>query len=56
MIKNSPLSKNPQKSIFLRNFILNNKIDMYANHSSDDFVIEEYRKRLWEQKNQMSHN
>lgn len=54
MIKNSPLSKNPQKSIFLRNFILNNKIDMYANHSSDDFVIEEYRKRLWEQKNQMS--
>ena len=54
MIENSPLSKNPKKSMFLYRFICENKINEYANHSTDDFVIEEYSKRLWEQKNQMS--
>ena len=54
MIENSLLSKQPQKSPFLRDFILRNKIDEYATHCKDDFVVEEYNKRIWEQKGQMN--
>lgn len=49
MIETSHLPKQPQKSNFLRDFINNNKLDVYASHNPDSFVKQAYKERIREQ-------